>query len=199
MSFSGGPGDMLNLGGTLTENTGRFAVNGSGYVANVGALSINPTILQQSYIFVGPGATLNLTNQPSGIPDVVFHRTYEIGGTFSNGGDNPFQNLHSIEGHLDIFNGQTTNIVPSGGALSIYCNYYYSPANLGVSGGSTVNIAGDVTNDGIISIVDSTVNVNGTLFNYGTFSNVGPESGLHVQAGGVANLEKLQQMLAPSG
>ena len=99
-----------------TENTGRFAVDGSGYVANVGALSINPTILQQSYIFVGPGATLNLTNQPSGIPDVVFHSTYEIGGTFSAGGDNPFQNLHSIEGHLDIFNGQTTNIVPSGGA-----------------------------------------------------------------------------------
>ena len=68
----------LTVSGTFTNNaTGQFIVgnnNDTLDVANVGTLS------NSGYVYIGTGATLNLTNQASGITDVLSGSRLQVAG-----------------------------------------------------------------------------------------------------------------------
>ena len=80
---------------------------------NVGSLVNN------GFLEVDTGATLNLTGQPSGVTDVVADSQLDIFGTFKAGANNGLANLGSVEGFLVLGNGQTTTVTPGTGTLTI--------------------------------------------------------------------------------
>ncbi len=64
--FGDGGGNTVTITGTLANSSGSYVyLNSAGDVANVGTLNNNGSL------YIGSGATLNLTNQPGGITDVV--------------------------------------------------------------------------------------------------------------------------------
>ena len=91
---------IFTLSGTFTNNaSGQFIVgndNNTSDVANVGTLS------NSGYVYIGTGATLNLTNQASGITDVVSGSRLQVAGTFKAGANSALAHLNSIEGELDL-------------------------------------------------------------------------------------------------
>ncbi len=96
-------GSTVNINGALTNSggTSAFGVFDAGTVVNVGSLDNN------GLTYVGPGATLNLTNQPNGITDVVAGSTFDIAGTFNaRHSYSGFNSLTFIEGTVMISNGQ---------------------------------------------------------------------------------------------
>ena len=99
-----GSGSSLTVSGTFTNN-GNFYVGTNNVPADdtdsVGIL-VNNGLLQ-----VGPGSTLNLTNQPSGITDVGAGSTILLYGSFKAGSNSALANLASIEGTLELENGQS--------------------------------------------------------------------------------------------
>ena len=137
-------------------------------------------------MYVGPGATLNLTNQPNGITDVVAGSTFDLAGTFNAGTNNGFYQLTSVEGNLILENGQTTTTTPIGGTFTVGSTGYVE-----VVSGTTFNINGNVVvnSGGIFSVNDpfpTTVNITGMLTNLGGQVNVvGPTAFLNV--GGIGN------------
>ena len=96
-------GNTLNITGILTNNPGAaFTLIGTGNVANVGTLN------NSGLADVERGATLNLTNQPGGITDVVTGSDFYLAGTFNAGINNGFYQLTSVEGTLTLYNGRVT-------------------------------------------------------------------------------------------
>ena len=97
-SINGGSGgNTLNINHTLNNNSGgTFSLNGSGDVGNVRMLNNSGTV------YVGQGSTLNLTNEPGGITDIVAGSTFDIAGTFYDvvNKANALANLNFIEGTL---------------------------------------------------------------------------------------------------
>jgi hypothetical protein len=83
--YYGGGGNTLNISGTLTNNS-QFYLYGSGDVANVG------TLVNNANLYIGSGATLNLTNQLN-VSDIPSNATYQIYGTFNAGPNNAFASL----------------------------------------------------------------------------------------------------------
>jgi hypothetical protein len=156
-------GSSLGVTGTLTNESGAtFALNGSGDVANVG------TLVNNGAVYIGTGATLNLTNQLA-VSDVPQGTSYQIYGTFNNSGANsPFGGLTTVEGLVVLGNGQTVNNTPSGGTLTINncCG------NIDINTGSTLNVNGNLTNNYSLTTNNyannsntSSINVTGTLTN----------------------------------
>ena len=139
-------GATLTVTGTLTNNPGaelnlgEAAGKAGNDVANVGTLVNNGTVI------VWDAATLNLTNQPNGITDIVAGSEFDIYGTFTAGGNNAFANLTSVEGALDLQNGQTTTVTPAGGTFTI------APGGSVVtSNGTTLQVIGSMVNGGTLN------------------------------------------------
>ena len=143
-------------------------------------------LVNNGYVYVFTGATLNLTNQPSGITDVVAGSNFDLAGTFHAGPNNGFYQLTSVEGTLILENAQITTTTPIGGTFTVGTSGYVE-----VKSGTTFNINGNVTVDpgGIFSVNDpfpTTVNITGMLTNLGGTVNVlGPTAFLNV--GGIGN------------
>lgn len=99
-----GTGSTLTVTGTYTNNFygGLWVANGD--VANIGA------IVNNGAIFVGAGSTLNLTNQPNGITDISSGTVIELQGSFNAGSNSALANLASIEGSLQLWNGESLNL-----------------------------------------------------------------------------------------
>jgi hypothetical protein len=156
----GGPAD-ITIYGKLTSS-GYFYLTTPGDVANVGTLANSGTI------FLEPGTTLNLTKQPNGVTDVVLGSEYIIFGTFTAGGNNPFANLTSVEGLLQLSNQQTTNVAPSGGVLT-------NTGKVEVTLGSALFINGNVNNLGgaLLYIDRDSLAGMPSLNNSGTVSVIG--------------------------
>ena len=105
-------------------------------------------------VYVGPYATLNLTNQPNGITDIVAGSGFAVSGAVNNvmTGTSAFANLTSIEGYLNLgispqfgyFN--PTTITPIGGTLSIS-----NTGNMDASFGAGIQVNGSVDNFGSLS------------------------------------------------
>ena len=178
--FFGAGGDTVTINGMLTNETGgQFALYGPGDVGNIG------TLKNSGAVFIGPGATLNLLNQAGGITDVVAASRFDVLGSFNDvlGGTSAFANLTGVEGWVALSNGQTNNITPGGGLLTIANTGHFD-----VSAGSTVNIDGDVNNSGLLATNDNiygggnTLTINGNLTNAlnGTVTVYGPGDLLHV-------------------
>ena len=134
--LGGGGGNTLTVGGTLTNAYGAtFYVLGAGDVANVGQL------VNQGFMEIGSGTTLNLTNQPNGVTDIPVNSIWNIDGTFTAGGNNALATLTTIEGTLDLGNGQTTSITPTGGTLTL-------TGGLTVDSGSVLHLNGNLNDVG---------------------------------------------------
>ncbi len=162
-SFNHTGGNTLNITGTLTNNNGgHFYLQGNGDVANVGMVD------NFGLVSVQGDTTLNLTNQPNGVTDVVAGSTWVIGGNFAVAGaaNTGFANLTSVEGSVDLGNRQATNITPGGGVLTVS-----SGGGIDVNtAGTSLQINGDVNNSGRVSTSYDdrggvTLTVTGTLTN----------------------------------
>jgi ribosomal protein L24E len=159
-----GPNNVT-ITGAFTNNAGAFTSVGNfsdtSDVLNVGTLSNNGELV------VGVGATLNLTNQPNGVTDVVQGSLYYIAGGFTAGSASAVSKLGSIEGLLELENGQSTTITPGSGTLTVS-----NTGDFDVERGSTVKISGNLTNSGNFYtnqqnqvIAANTVTVTGALTN----------------------------------
>ena len=122
------------------------------------------TLVNNGSLFIGGGATLNLTNSFS-VTDVPSGVSYQIDGTFNAGPNNAFANLTSIEGAVIL--GQPTDIMPNGGLMTIA-----SGGGFSVENSSTITIHGDVNNSGSLYTENNpynsghnTLNITGTLTN----------------------------------
>jgi hypothetical protein len=96
----------LTVSGTFTNN-GVLSVGTAEGVANIGSLVNNNGLV------VYQGSTLNLTNQPNGITDISGSSAIQLMGTINAGSKNGLANLSSIEGVLDLWNGQSLTLAPS--------------------------------------------------------------------------------------
>lgn len=160
--FSGG-GNTVTVSGTFTNNAGAtLELDSSGDVASINALNNSGTVTLAS------GSTLTITGGGNGVTDVVAGSTYNINGTFNvkNGSTttSAFAKLGGIEGTLSLNNGLTTAITPASGTLSIS-----NTGNLGVQGGTSLLLTGNLTNAGAFSTGFSsggnTVSVSGAFTN----------------------------------
>ena len=102
------------------------------------------TLVNNGFLEVDAGATLNLTNQSSGLTDVVAGSQLDLFGTFKAGANNGLANLGSIEGFLLLGNGQTTTVTPGSGPLTISG----TNSELDLELGSTLTVNGNLTNSG---------------------------------------------------
>ena len=124
----------LSISGTLTnEAGGRVFLDYTGTSATLGGLNNN------GHFVVNYGNTLNLTNQPNGLPDVVAGSIFTLAGTFNAGPNNGLYHLTGVEGYLGLFNGQTTTTTPIGGTFTVGSTGYVEVAT-----GTTFDVNGNV-------------------------------------------------------
>ena len=166
-------GNTFNATGTMTNESGAdFILGGTGDSSSLGGLVNN------GYVNVGTGATLNLTNQPSGITDAVAGSTFSLFGTFTAGSNPGFANLNSVGGTVNLF-GQSFAITPGSGTFT-NTGTFNVDSNPDTSTGSAITINGDVLNSGDFFTGDyygsygaSTVTINGNVTNNGNFWEFG--------------------------
>jgi hypothetical protein len=141
---NGAGGNTLTVGGTFT-NSGYAYIGYSGVsgdVANVNAL------VNTGYLYIGSSATLNITGGGPGVTDVVAGSSIYLYGTFELGGvpaDSALASLNSVEGFLELGNGQTTADTPGSGTLTVS-----NTGQLRVDYGTTLNVTGNMTNSGYV-------------------------------------------------
>ena len=122
------------------------------------------TLSNSGFVFIGTGATLNLTNQASGITDVVSGSRFQVAGTFKAGANSALAHLNSIEGELDLENGQSTTATPGSGTLTVSSSGILDVEAF--SGATTLTISGNLNNSGIVE----TNRYNGEGSNLSTFT-----------------------------
>jgi hypothetical protein len=147
-SIYGGGGDTLNVTGTLTNAAGAtlYLYDGSNDVASIGTLS------NSGSVYIGTGATLNLTNQPNGITDVVAGSSLTVNGTFTAGSASGLAKLGSIEGTLTLGNGQTTADTPGSGTLTVASGGALTLNN----SGTTLSVTGTLNDAGTVTVNSGT-------------------------------------------
>jgi fibronectin-binding autotransporter adhesin len=164
--FSGG-NNTVNVTGSFTNASGAILeLYGSGDVVNVKSLSNSGTLTLES------GTTLNITGGGAGITNVVAGSMITIEGTLNvvNSGTstNGLAGLTTVAGTLDVSNGQTTAITPSGGTLTIASGGELELSDAAASN-TTLSITGNVNNSGMFTTGfdggANTVNVSGTFTN----------------------------------
>src|SRR4029077_20101930 len=155
--------NTLTVTGKFTNQAGSLldlnANNSSGDVANIG------TLANSGAVYINTGATLNLTNQPNGITDVVAGSSLNVLGTFKAGSNNALAKLNSIEGSLSIGNGLAFTDTPGSGTLTIA-----SGGSLVLTSSTPMTLTGRVDDSGGLS-------VNGS-------ASLAGSSGLTVDSGG---------------
>lgn len=160
--FSGGT-NTVSVSGAFTNNAGAaLTLQSSTDVVNVGTLSNSGTIT------VDPGATLNLTNQPNGFTNVVSGSTINLDGNFTAGSASGLSKLQTVAGILQLQNGQSTSITPTGGTLSVASTGQLN-LSYGRASATTLSVTGNVSNSGSFTTGFSggtnTVNVSGSFTN----------------------------------
>jgi hypothetical protein len=153
---------------TLTITNG-MTIGATGFLNLTGASTFTAaTMSNGGQVYIGSGATINLTSQASGITDVPLNSSWQVYGNFELGGvaNTGFANLTTVEGTVDLENGQSWTVNPGGGML---INSLGAIVNVG--GGSTLTIMGDVMNSGGIyttffgTVTGNTLMISGTLTN----------------------------------
>jgi len=143
-NYNGGGGDTLIVNGALTNASGATLqlIDGSSDVATIGTLSNSGTL------YIGTGTSLNLTNQPNGITDVVAGSSLTVNGTFTAGSSNGLAKLGSIEGTLTLGNGSTTSVTPGSGTLMLASTGILAVNNTG----TTLSITGGMSDQGSLTV-----------------------------------------------
>ena len=157
-------GATVNIVGSLT-NDGQISIQVPGDIANIG------TLINNAFLAIDTGATLNLTNQPGGITDVVAGAAYLVLGSFNAGGHPAFANLNSVEGGVTLY-GQNLTITPGSGTLTISNRGGISlDYNSDTQMGTALTINGNLTNSGFADTENgSTLQINGSVNNSGTLA-----------------------------
>jgi hypothetical protein len=164
--FSGG-NNTVTVTGTFTNASGAtLALDGSGDVVNLNTLSNSGSVT------IGTGSTLNLTGGGQGITDVAQGSELTVQGKLNvkNGSTvtNGLGNLTSVEGVLNLDNGQTNAVTPNSGTLTVASNGQLNLSDTRASN-TTLSITGNVSNSGAFSTGffggTNTVNVSGTFTN----------------------------------
>jgi hypothetical protein len=173
---NGAAGNTLNVTGAFTNNAGAYTYisysNTSSDVANVASLT------NDGYLYIGTNGTVNITGGGQGITDAVAGSSLILFGTLELGGNSAqsgLGSLTSVEGYVEIDNGQTTNDTPNGGTLAVS-----NTGDLRVNYGSTLNVTGNLTNAGYLVTgasggAGNTLTVTGALTNNG-YTYVGENS-----------------------
>src|SRR4029077_20065581 len=164
--FSGGT-NTVNVSGTFTNAAGgQTTLYGNADNVNVNALS-NSGILQIGNSS-GSTATLTITGGGQGVTDVVAGSTLTLFGNLNvkNGSTttNGLAHLTSVEGILNLQNGQTTAVTPHGGELTISTG-----ATLQVNDVTTLSLTGNVSNSG--TVTEGFLGASNTVTVSGTFTN----------------------------
>jgi hypothetical protein len=160
--------NTLTVTGALTNNAGATVSLGN-FDDTTDVLN-TATLTNKGLIRIGVGSTLNLTGQPNGVTDVVAGSEFDVFGSFKAGSASAVAKLGSIEGILDMENGQSTTITPGSGTLTVSTG-----ATLDAQRHSTVTVSGNLTNSGTVStnrqntvttvVGPNTLTVTGTLIN----------------------------------
>ncbi|HVP49988.1 MAG TPA: PEP-CTERM sorting domain-containing protein [Candidatus Bathyarchaeia archaeon] len=172
---------------TLTITNGlTVGAQGFLYFTGTGSSITAATVSNSGSVSIGPGVTLNLTNQPLGVTDAPAGSVWTIGGNFAVGGvaNTGFANLASIEGAVELQNGASQTI---GNALAIA-----SSGSFDVSNGTTVIISAGVNNAGSLTTGDlgtggNTLTITGTLTNGNYFAMFGFGTGDHATIASLTN------------
>jgi fibronectin-binding autotransporter adhesin len=175
----GGP-TILTVMGTFTNQANAqftldYPLGASGDVANFG------TLVNQGSIIIGPDATLNLTNQPNGITDVVAGSTLDLaGGYVMAGANNGLFKLNSIEGTLILENGININTAtPSSGTLTVSKTGSLLLGFQNEQSTTSFNVSGNLMNAGMVDVeTGSTLSISGNLTNSGIVEMCASQVGL---------------------
>src|SRR5580704_2061148 len=142
-------GNLTNSGGLQTDETltvtGTFTNNGGAQIGFAGGAK-SPVMTAAKLINNGMlivAGTLNLTNQPNGITDIAANTTLQLFGVFNSGGNNALAKLGSVEGTLEIENGQTFTVTPGSGTLTVS-----GTGLMDLDENTHVTIDGNLTNSG---------------------------------------------------
>jgi fibronectin-binding autotransporter adhesin len=188
-----GASGYFNLGVTGSAGIGTLVNQGEGYLG-VGSVCTScvidvGTLVNQGSLDVTN--TVNLTNQPNGITDVPKGSVLFIGlgGRITAGSSNALSSLATIEGTLNLLNGQPLTLVPTilsnTGSLDLAEGSSLTVTNLINSG--SVSVGGKTTGTGTLSVTgaftnnagatltiadSSTVSLEGVITNKGTIDVV---------------------------
>ena len=150
-----GGATQFGVTGLLTNEVGATFTNNDDHVG-FGSLSNQGTVINWG--------TINLTNQPNGITDVVAGSEFRNYGTVMAGANDGFGQLQSIEGRLLIENGRANSITPTNGTLSVASPGYFE-INWSFRPGTSLQINGDLNNAGWVNNEGAFVTVTGVLTN----------------------------------
>jgi len=172
-------GGSLLVDGTATLSSGGNLILDSGAVANISTLVVSQN--QRNEINIAANSTLNLTNQPNGITDIVSGQ-WNIYGTFNAGSTNGLANLNSLEGFLNLGNLQTTTVTPGSGTLTI-------TDGLNLNGNGTIlTILGNLTTSGIVENIYNFRPIEGGTLNVADTLTIQPTGAISFSNGGVINV-----------
>jgi PEP-CTERM motif len=147
--------------GLVVSGTLNNQVNGT--VINAGTLSV--ASLANLGTLNNQG-TLTLTNQPNGITQIAPDSQFDNIGTVLAGSNNAFAQLQDIEGHFLQHNGQTTNITPGSGTLTIGAPGFFEMSRWNTM--TSVQVNGDLNNQGRIRTDGGALTVTGAFNNAGS-------------------------------
>ena len=156
--------DTLTVSGNFTNNAG--AQLNVGFFNNVSDTMNVGSLTNNGYVSIGIGSALNLTGQPNGITDVVAGSQFDVLGTFKAGAASAVAKLASVEGTINLENGQSATITPGGGTFTVA-----SGALFDVDRGSSVTISGNVANSGFVDTNRSNYVTPDLLTVSGSFTN----------------------------
>ena len=159
--YGGSSTSSLTVTGTFTNNAGAGFYVG----ANDGSTDVDSvgTLVNNGLLNIGTGATLKLTNQPNGVTDVGAGSHIQLLGTLKAGSNNGLVNLASIEGELQLENGQSLTLTPATLTLS-------STGFLDIQANSSVT-ATNITNSGTVATDYYGGGTTSSLTVTGTFTN----------------------------
>ncbi len=162
---------------------GALDFTGSGSSITAGNIS------NSGYVLLGPGVTLNLTNQPNGVTSVAANSTWEIAGNFAVGGvaNTGFANLANLDGSVLFENGASQSITTP---LTIS-----GTGKLTVKFGAALDTAGISNSGSVLVLASDTLSMSGSLTNDGSFvvngkSGMATMTGLINNAGGFVDVDK---------
>jgi hypothetical protein len=135
--------NKITVTGALTNNAGG-RIN-LGQFDNTTDILNAATLTNKGLVRIGTGSTFNLTNQPNGITDVVAGSEFDLFGSFKAGSANALAKVGSIEGILEMENGQATTLTPGSGTLTVS-----STGTLDSEHASNVTISGNLTSSGVV-------------------------------------------------
>src|SRR5580704_9333830 len=156
--------NTITVDGTFTNNSSATAH--IGYFGDTTDVMNVATLVNNGFLEVDTGATLNLTSQPNGVTDVVSGSELDVYGTLKAGSANGLAKLGSVEGTLVVANGQTFTDTPGSGTLT-------NSGTLDLELDSNVTVSGNLTNSGGLytNIRNQGSGKTNTLTVTGTFTN----------------------------